>query len=70
MIVEHNLIQDNEEDEDGVERIDLEALKKLDQTQRQINPLKPYKEEAVDKPSSTNSFMSWLNCCRGENDTQ
>ena len=62
-------MKDNEEEEDGVERIDLEALKKLDQSQRQLNPLRPYKEEEVDKPSAS-GIMSWLNCCSGENEEE
>ena len=37
------------EDEDGLERIDLEALRRLDQ--KQGNPLKPYREEEASKPS-------------------
>ena len=36
------------EDEE-LERIDLDALKRMEQ--RQVNPLKPYKEEDVDKPN-------------------
>ena len=44
----------------------MEALKKLDH--RQVNPLKPYKEEAVDKPSGASSFLGWLNCCGGGNE--
>ena len=39
----------DQEDEDGLERIDLEALRRLDQ--KQGNPLKPYREEEASKPS-------------------
>ena len=39
----------DQEDEDGLERIDLEALRRMDQ--KQGNPLKPYREEEASKPS-------------------
>ena len=47
MMINQRLKEGQDEEDDGVERIDLDALKKLDQ--KTVNPLKPYTEESVDK---------------------
>ena len=70
----------DQEDEDGLERIDLEALRRLDQ--KQGNPLKPYREEEASKPSDKygndnqkqpsmshfRSLVDWLCCCGGSDE--
>jgi len=53
-------LKENQEDEDGdIERIDLDALRSMDK--KEINPLKPYKEEPVAKADK--GIMDWFNCC-------
>ena len=73
----------DQEDEDGLERIDLEALRRMDQ--KQGNPLKPYREEEASKPSDKygiitirssrhnqlshfRSLVDWLCCCGGSDE--